>query len=71
MADIRPLLPFSIAELQRRLDRRSYSRLHGIVSGKTECPAELAPLIEKATDRAVKRSDLRPDLWPPHLGKVG
>jgi DNA-binding transcriptional regulator YdaS (Cro superfamily) len=37
------------------------------VSGKKTCRAELAIQIEKATGGAVSRSDLRPDLWPPHL----
>ena len=67
MADIRDKLPFSIAELQRRLNRKSYARLHEIVSGKDTCSAELALQIEEATCGKVSRSDLRPDLWPLHL----
>lgn len=67
MADIRKKLPFSIAELQRRLGRKSYARLHEIVSGKDSCSAELALEIETATGGAVSRSDLRPDLWPVQL----
>ena len=67
MADIRNKLPFSVAELQRLLGWSSYASLHAIVSGKKPCRAELALEIEKATGGAVSRSDLRPDLWPPHL----
>ena len=67
MADIRGKLPFPIAELQRRLNRKSYARLHEIVSGKDTCTAELALQIEEATGGVVSRSDLRPDLWPLHL----
>ena len=64
--DVRSLLPFPIEELRRRLGRKSYARLHEIVSGKVLCPAELAPWIEAATDGKVSRTDLRPDLWPVH-----
>ena len=64
MNDVRGKLPFPIAELRRRLGRKSYSRLHEIVAGKVACPAELCVQIEVATDGAVNRSDLRDDLWP-------
>lgn len=64
MRNIKALLPFPIEELRRRLGRKSYARLHEIVSGKVVCPAELAPKIETATDGKVTRHDLRPDLWP-------
>lgn len=64
MRNIKALLPFPIEELRRRLGRKSYARLHEIVSGKVECPAELAPQIEAATGGKVTRHDLRPDLWP-------
>lgn len=66
MKDIKALLPFPIEELRRRLGRKSYARLHEIVSGKVLCPAELAPQIEAATGGMVSRSDMRPDLWPVH-----
>lgn len=64
MRNIKALLPFPIEELRRRLGRKSYARLHEIVSGKVMCPAELAPKIEEATNGRVTRTDLRPDLWP-------
>ena len=70
MKDIRANLPFPIAELLRRLNRRSYSKLHQIVSGKEESPARLAVAIETATNRAVLRGDLRPDLWPDHVSPL-
>ena len=71
MTDIRPLLPFSTAELLRRVNRRSYSQLHSVVAGKKACTADLALAIETATDRAVLRGDLRPDLWPDHVSPLG
>lgn len=66
MVDVRAYLPCSIADLQRRLGRRSYSKLHAILKGARLCPAELAVRIEDATGGAVKRGLLRPDLWPSH-----
>jgi DNA-binding transcriptional regulator YdaS (Cro superfamily) len=64
MNDVRNKLPFPIEELRVRLGRKSYARLHEYVAGKVPCPAELCIQIETATDGAVKRSDLREDLWP-------
>jgi DNA-binding transcriptional regulator YdaS (Cro superfamily) len=64
MTDVRPLLPFTLAELLRRVNRRSYSQLHSVVAGKKACTANLAIAIEEATAGAINRSDLRPDLWP-------
>ena len=58
------LLPFPVAELKRRLNRKSYDRLLEYVHGIKRCPAELALQIETITGRAVLRGDIRPDLWP-------
>ncbi|HAA04770.1 MAG TPA: Cro/Cl family transcriptional regulator [Syntrophobacteraceae bacterium] len=69
MSDVRHLLPCPITVLKTKLGRKSYARLFEVLSGKVRCPAELAPQIEAATNGAISRSDLRPDLWPP-LNKV-
>lgn len=61
--DVRPLLPFTIAELKRRLGRKSYARLHEYVSGKEECPAEVCIAIEEATGGAVPREAINPRLF--------
>jgi DNA-binding transcriptional regulator YdaS (Cro superfamily) len=67
MNDIRPDLRrfCSIAQLQKKLNRSSFSSLNMILSGKRRCPAETAIQIETATNGAITRSMLRPDLWPP------
>jgi len=69
MTDLRARIP-NIAALVRTLDC-DYSYLHAVLKGATRPGPEMAIKIEHATDRAIRRSDLRPDLWPPHLGKVG
>lgn len=64
--DVSDRMPFPIAELQRRLGRKSYGKVHRIITGLDKCPADVAPAIESATAGAIKRGDLRPDLWPDH-----
>jgi DNA-binding transcriptional regulator YdaS (Cro superfamily) len=46
--------------------RQSYvsMALHRMGKGRQKVAAEICALIEEATDGAVTRHDLRPDLWP-------
>ena len=56
---------FNVADLARKLGRKSRPTLYHVLSGRFPCKAELAIEIEAATNGAVTRSMLRPDLWPP------
>jgi hypothetical protein len=64
MRNLTHLLPFPIAELQRRTGRKSYTWVYLYITGKVICPKKAALAIEAATNGAVLRGDLRPDLWP-------
>ena len=56
--------PQQIGELARQAGA-SREHLSQVLAGKLRCSAELAIRIESATGGAVRRSMLRPDLWPP------
>lgn len=59
--------------LKRKLGLGSYSKLHDILKGASRPGGPLAIRIEAATDGAIRRWELRPDLWeapqdpPPSL----
>lgn len=63
MSDLRGKIPTNIATLTRQV-RKTYAHVHKVISGKVTPSAALAIAIERATDGAITRSDLRPDLWP-------
>lgn len=50
-------------ELGRRVNR-SKQTIYNIVSGRRMAGPQLAQTIEDVTEGVVRRSDLRPDIWP-------
>jgi len=62
MADFRPLIP-NISRLAESLGC-DYSHLHSVLKGGTRPGPQFAIRIEEATNGAIRRGDLRPDLWP-------
>lgn len=68
MADLRDRIP-NISKLVLELDR-DYSHIHSILKGTGTCGAALAVNIEHATGGAIKRWELRPDLWDPPANPV-
>lgn len=60
--DLRPRVK-NIRALQRELGLKSYTRLHEALAGKRQCGGPLAVRIEAATGGAIRRWELRPDLW--------
>ena len=53
----------NIRQLQLALGLRSYARLHEVLKGQRQPSPRLALQIELATGGAIKRWELRPDLW--------
>ena len=61
----------TLAEYLSSVSQRSFAKRLGVhtslvwqwVNGRTKVTAEKALLIEQATGGAVRRQDLRPDLW--------
>lgn len=45
------------------------STIHRVLNGKRMAGHQLLAAIETATQGAVSRSDLRPDLWPQEGGR--
>lgn len=75
--DLRRRVP-NIMALKRKLGMSSYSRLHGILKGTSRAGVERAKQIEAETDGAIRRWELRPDVWdapqedpPPPLDLAG
>lgn len=67
MKDIRPQIPMPIEDLRLAVGYKSRGGFGGVVSGRVQAGFKLAIAIEEATDKAVMRGDLRPDLWPDHV----
>lgn len=64
--DLRSRVP-NIMALKRELGMGSYAKLHGILKGTFRPGVLLALRIETATNGAIKRWELRPDVWEaPH-----
>lgn len=61
--DCRHLVPGSIKSLWLAVGKLTYPRFYEKIAGITQCSAELAVEIEKASGRKIHRGDLRPDLW--------
>ena len=59
--------------LKRRLGLGSYAKLHAILKGTARAGVALAMRIEAETGGAIRRWELRPDVWdapqdpPPSL----
>lgn len=62
--DLRSRIP-SIRALQRQLGLGSYDKLRLVITGKRQAGPKLAMRIEEATNGAIRRWELRPDLWSP------
>lgn len=65
MNDLRSKLPFSIAELQRRLGAKSYPSLHRAISGAKPVSVDLAKRIEAATGGAIHWTEFFSDEAQP------
>jgi len=63
MADFRGRIP-NIQALANALSA-DYSHIHAVLRGDTRPGHILAKRIESATDGAIKRWELRPDIWEP------
>lgn len=64
--DLRSRVP-NIMALKRQLGMGSYAKLHGILKGSFRAGVKLAIRIEAETDGAIRRWELRPDVWDaPH-----
>jgi len=63
MTDFRGRVP----KIQTLVDALSadYSHIHAVLRGDTRPGPALARRIEEATGGAIKRWELRPDLWEP------
>lgn len=67
--DCRHLVPGTIHSLWLLVGKLTYPRFYEKVAGITQCSAEIAVDIEKASGRKIHRGDLRPDLWPRRQSK--
>ena len=67
--DLRRRIP-NIAQLQRELGLRSYSKFNQVLAGRVRAGGPLALRIEQATHGAIKCWELRPDLWKPPVKEV-
>lgn len=54
MTDFRDRLEQPITHLQKAVGIRSYSFMHGVLSGKEPCSVDLAKRIEAATGGAIR-----------------